>query len=247
MAERIQSTSFSRLQVFEECPYRAYLAYVERVPELPRPTPPKGGEHANDRGSRVHDSCELYVRGEQEPIREMQAFMPEFTHLRDWFKKAPDQIEMEQLWCFDDEWNIVADDDWDNIWLRVKLDLKVMIAPDYALVVDYKTGKKYGNEVKHAQQNQLYIISTFMRYPEIELTKGEFWYLDQKDISNMELTRKQGLRFFKNFDTRLHAMTDCTNFKAKPNGHTCRFCPYSPQEYSNKWVNKNGACKFGVS
>lgn len=247
MTDTIRATSFSRLGVYEECPHRARLAYLEKVPELPRPEPPKGGEHANDRGSRIHDTCEFYVRGTSRACQEMKFFMPEFDHARNWFAKRSQDFEMENLWCYDTEWNQVGPKDFENIWLRVKLDLMLWVSPEQAIIVDYKTGKKYGNEVKHGQQLQLYLVSAFIRYPHLEKATAELWYLDQNEISRMTMTRQQGLRFFKNFDTRLHRMTSDEMFKPKPNGHSCKFCPYAPTQFSNKWVNKNGACTRGVA
>jgi len=246
VSDTIRATSFSRLLTYENCPHHAKLAYLDKVPELPRPTPPSG-EHANDRGSRVHDACEAYVRGQGEMVREMLAFKQEFEHARNWFAQYPEDFEMEDLWRFDTEWNNVDDRDFENIWLRVKLDLMVWVADDEAIVVDYKTGKRRFNEVKHAQQLQLYLLSSFMRYPQLHVATAELWYLDQDELTRQSMTRKQALRYFRNFDERLKRMTSDTEFKPKPNGQSCKFCPYAPSDYDNKWVKKNGACEMGVA
>jgi RecB family exonuclease len=149
------------------------------------------------------------------------------------------------MWCFDRDWAPVSDGA--HTWLRVKLDAFALIDDDHAVVIDYKTGKKFGNEIKHAQQCQLYQLAAFLRYPELEKITAELWYLDVDDISTQTFTRTQGLKFFKGFDNRAREMTSTTIFRPKANVYNCKFCPYAPAEYSNKWVNKSGDCRYGIS
>ena len=35
-------------------------------------------------------------------------------------------------------------------------------------------------------------------------------------------------------------------FSPRPSAWNCRFCPYGPEDTSNKWVNKSGACPHGA-
>jgi hypothetical protein len=245
MADPIKAWSFSRLSTFENCPYQAQLAYVDKIAELPRPAPVKGNEHANDRGSRIHQGAEDYVKGKRdEQLPEMKKFEAEFTRMRKMY--AEGDVSLEHMWCFDRDWRAVGPKDFDNIWLRVIIDGLVFLNSEEAVVIDYKTGKKWGNEVKHAQQCQLYQLSTFLKYPQLKKITTELWYLDQDDIMTMSFTREQGLRFWQNFNDRGMEVTGTTLYKPKPNGHSCRFCPYGPEESSNKWLNKNGACPHGV-
>ena len=61
------------------------------------------------------------------------------------------------------------------------------------VVIDYKTGKRWGNEVKHAQQTQLYALGTALRYDEIQNVYTELWYLDLDELVSMSMTRSQAL------------------------------------------------------
>lgn len=246
--DTIKAWSFSSLQKYEQCPYQAKLAKIDKIPEPERPAPPNGDEHANDRGSRIHDHAEAYVRGDTGTmLPEMLHFKQGFENLRQLFKK--NKVELEDMWCFDDAWEPVASNAWDEIWARIKLDAVAFIGEDesHAAVIDYKTGKKFGNEVKHGQQLQLYCIGTALLYPEVETITAELWYLDKDELTSMTFSRRQALRFMRGFNERAVKMTTDTQFKPKPNKSSCMFCPYGPKEFSNKWVNKSGHCEFGVN
>ena len=99
---------------------------------------------------------------------------------------------------------------------------------DTTIVVnDYKTGKRWGNEVKHAQQTQLYALGAVLRYNEIQHVYTELWYLDLDELVSMSMTRSQALRFFRGWDDRNSMMLACVNFEPKPSKLACRWCPYS--------------------
>lgn len=219
----IKAWSHSRLGVFEQCPLRAKLAYIDKIPEPERPLPPGKREHANDRGSRVHDAAEIYVKEPIELLPELKAFADEFKALRALYKTG--KVSLEGEWGFDRDWNPVSYYD-PKTWLRMKLDAFVRVTDTHAVVIDYKTGRKFGNEVKHAEQGQLYQLGVFMRYPDLQTVDVEFWYTDQDDLTHMHYRRDQGLRFYKNFDNRGNAITSCTDFKPNPNIFNCRWCPY---------------------
>lgn len=234
------------MQVYEQCAYQSKLARIDKIPEADRGTPPAGmKEWPHVRGERVHDAAEMFCRGERSDlIHELRFFEPELRRIRELYECGI--VEMEEMWCFNRDWEIVDDDDYENIWLRSKLDVALFPQPAHAVVVDYKTGKKVGNEVKHASQGQLYAVSCFMRYPEIQRVDVEFWYLDHDLLYQQMYTRTAGLMFWKKWDMRGKKMTGDMFFDANPNKWNCKFCPYGPEETSNKWVQKNGACTHGV-
>jgi len=223
---KINTWSYSRLTTFEQCKLRAKLAYIDRIPEPERPLPPGKTEHANDRGTRIHNAAELFVQGGIELIPELHSFREEFLRLRELFKQG--KVSLEGEWAVDRNWEPTA---WhsSNVWARIKLDAFVRMSKTHGVVIDYKTGKKFGNEIKHAEQCQLYQLAAFLRYPELEVIDVELWYTDQNDLTHMRYTREQGLRFFQNFDRRGHAVTDTTEFPPNPNIFSCRWCPYGPR------------------
>ena len=231
----IKSWSFSRNSDFETCKKMAFLKYVERIPEPERPLPPGKSEHANDRGTRVHDSCEHFVDGTSDDLapEAEKHFGWQLTWLRELHKDG--LVSLEGEWGMDRDWNVAG---WKEGWLRLKLDAIVFHSDTEATVIDYKTGKKWGNEVKHAQQLQLYQLITFLRYPKLEHVTAELWYLDQNEVTSQKFTRSQGLRFKQNWQNKGTAITTATTFPTNANKFSCKYCAYGP------WGT--GHCAVGV-
>ena len=273
----ILTWSPSRLVDFEKCKFYAHLKHDRRIPEPDRPLPPGKTEHANDRGSRIHNELELYVRGDGPMPPEASKFEDHFVKMRDLYEAGV--VSLEGEWGMDRQWNpcgwngewreadkithlgrefakakklpdrglpgeliLVAGTfyEWLPVWLRLKLDALVHLSETEAVVIDYKTGKKFGNEIKHGEQLQMYQLCTFLRYPKLEVVHTELWYLDVDDLTHKMFTRDQGLRFKRSFDQRGSAVTDCTDFKPNPNRFSCHWCRYGTKEGST------GDCKVGV-
>jgi hypothetical protein len=236
---RLKTWSHSRLTVFESCKLRAKLTYVDRIPEPERPLPLGKTEHANDRGTRLHDAAEKYVHGGVELQPELsRCFEPEFKKARELIMAGKGTTEGE--WGFNRNWEPTA---WmsEDVWVRMKLDLCILLSDDEAVSIDYKSGKRYGNELKHAEQMQLYTIGTLCRNPKLKKVTTELWYLDLDELATMTYTREQGLRFTRNFERRGDLLTACVDFPANPSVYACKWCPYKPAHKGG-----TGHCAVGV-
>jgi len=231
----ITSWSFSRLKDFEACPLKAYVKYVEKRPDTMDKT-------AADRGTMIHDACEKFVRGEGEFIAEMHRFRDYFAELKPKYEAG--DVELEENWGFTLDWEITG---WwdDDIWCRMKLDNFTVDERDerghviVATPTDYKSGKKYGNEVTHSQQGQLYALGSFLRYPTLEVANVELIYLDQGQTTKRTYTREKIMCFFKHWNDRGKRMTEAEDFPPKPNKITCMWCPFGPQ-------HGDKSCEWGV-
>jgi len=202
----IHSWSHSRALDFQKCNFMAWLKYDQKIPEPPRPLPPGKSEHANDRGTRVHDAAERYVRGEiDDLIPELHTFAPEFIRLRGLFPSGA--VHLEGEWGMDKNWEPC---DWRTAWLRLKIDSLTFLTPYEAVVVDYKTGKRWGNEIKHTEQTQLYALNTALRHPTLEVIHTELWYTDLDELHAITYERHQALRFRDRWHKRGVAMTTAT-------------------------------------
>lgn len=226
--------SFSLLKNFEACPYRVYLARVERVPE-----PPPADDSPIVRGEQIHLEAERFVRGDGPLTPALRKFATEFATLREHYQ-AGGRVELEQKWGFTQDWEFCS---WENpaCWALVKCDL-VQTLPDEPAVVeiiDYKTGKRYGNEVKHGQQLQVYAIAAFMRDPNAALVRTALWYLDEGKQTVKTYTRPEVLQLLPRLMQRVERLTKATDFPPKPNKVNCKYCPYGVS-------NGNTACPFAV-
>ena len=221
----IQSWSHSRIVDFESCKRKAALKYIQKIPEPERPLKPGQTEHANDRGSRIHDALEMFVRGNDVPYpREANSFRTEIDAMKRLFDLG--KVSLEHEWGYDQDWNTV---EWKTAWLRMKLDSLVFLSPREAVAIDYKTGRKQGNEIKHGEQLMLYQLATFLRYPDLEVVHTELWYLDHDELTHRVFTRDQGLRFKTSWNRRGTALTTTTDFPPNPNRWSCQYCPYGDQ------------------
>lgn len=282
----VHSWSYSKLSDFEKCKKYFWLKHDQRIPEPERPLKPGQLEHANDRGTRVHQSCEDFVAGRTDELcpEAEKYFGMHLDLLRTMY--ADGLVSLEGEWGLDRDWGswawsgdwmevdppmhpadfgliekkvktLPAKADanvlytvaqgrgkpakyfvWEQPWLRMKLDAMVMHDETTATVIDYKTGRKFGNEVKHGEQLQLYQLATFMRYPQLQTVYAELWYLDQNEVTSQKFSRAMGLRYRDKFTRRGNALTSCEVFPPNPNKFTCKWCQYGP------W--NGGQCPEGV-
>lgn len=232
---KLKAGSYSRLEVFEKCKAQAKYKFIDKIPEPERPLPAGKTEHANDRGTRLHNAAEMYVKGGVELIPELKKFEGEFDKAREMYANSEATTEGE--WAFTREWEPVA---WmsSNVWVRIKCDLVLFPEEEYAVVVDYKSGKKYGNEIKHNEQLQMYTIGALCKYPELKKVTTELWYLDLDDLSTITYNRDQGLRLIPQYEKRILALTECEEWPANPNKFSCRWCAYGPKG--------SGHCQVGI-
>ena len=214
----IKRWSFSALTIFERCAFWAKLKYEDRVPE-----PEFSRGPAAVRGQQAHDDAERFVQGKVKLARELESFAPEFHRLRELY--AEGTVELESTLAFDNDWSRVADRSA-GLWVKMVLDTRVQLAPATRLVVDYKTGKKDGNEVKHAEQGQLYMVSEFAADPKLADVWVEFWYLDLDVLTKVHYPREHYEAHKASFHRRGSAMTSANFFPPSPSKRNCRFCPY---------------------
>ena len=164
----IPAWSHSTLKTFEACAYRSYIAKVKRIQEDFGP--------AAKRGSVIHKLAEDYVRGQIPKFpSDLKKFKSKYEELRKLFTAT--KVEVEGDWGFTIDWEPCA---WmaPDVWARIKLDAIVHETDTSARVIDYKTGKMFGNEISHSQQALTYAIGSFFRYPKLEHVQTELWYLD---------------------------------------------------------------------
>ena len=231
----VRRWSFSALKDFEACPYRTYLAKVQKEPQPEIGDQP---DHPLVRGDRIHKEAEAFIRGEGPLTRDLRKQSTRLKELAEGYEEG--RVLVEERWCFRQDWSVCDPDDPD-IWLMVIADAVEFPNNHTAIIDDWKTGKSMGKEVAHGQQRQLYALAAFMRFAKITHIRSAMRYLDEKPDQKKDtgFSRESIAPLIQRWEQRAKAMTNALVFPAKPNRGNCRFCPFGPS-------NGTGVCSYGV-
>lgn len=200
--------SFSSLELYEKCPQWWKRKYIDRMKEPPREAGPA------ERGTELHNCMENFFYAKA-PLPENLTYMQ--PKVDAW--KAQKAIAEEE-WGFDRDWKITP---WATAWLRMKLDVAV---PSIGMVIDYKSGKKDGNEVKHARQGLLYAVGTQIRYPELDKVTVRFEYLDHQKTSERVWRLPQLIAAKETFNRQALQIEADTEHRPNPQKWKCMYCPF---------------------
>lgn len=214
------------MQLWEQCP--AKYKY-EKIDKLPAPK-----SEAMQRGIRIHMLCESYIKG-----KDPNAVPPELHRFKSIFPELHAlQPVVEQQWGFTDKWKPTG---WfsrgaNATWLRVVPDCVVLYEDDTAELIDYKTGKPWGD---NEDQMDLFGTALLSKYSHVNEVSIRLWYLDtgeEKPSKPWIKNRKTLADSKKRWNERVAPMFADTEFKPTPNSK-CNWCPYSNAE--------GGPCKYG--
>jgi RecB family exonuclease len=229
----INSWSFSSLKQYEKCPHSIYLKRIKRIEG-----PPADDKSPLIRGVKIHEEAEEFVDGRLPDLpKSLKKFEDEFEDLCGLFLDGI--VMLEEEWGYLRDWTPCDYNDFENVWLRIKGDAVIQYDKETFTIIDYKTGKSWGNEVSHTQQGQLYAIGLLHRFPSAESITVEFWYLDEGRTTRKHYTRAKLDRVKAAFDKRANAMTTTIDFPPKPNAMNCKWCDYGV-------FKGNGKCAFAV-
>jgi len=230
---RITAWSYSRLTLYESCPFKAKCKFIDKLPEKENP--------AMFRGGAIHSLAEEYVSGHMsgKPADKLKAedLRPEFEKVilpsfkKDFTTAKKGKPLCEQEWAFTSSWEPTGWFDKDA-WCRIKTDL-IFWRKKELVITDHKTGKK---RESHKDQLSLYAVGGFLLYPVIERISSELWYLDQGPPNTAQVFLRENLTSeIKRWEDRARPMLADTTFVATPS-RECTWCPYSK--------SNGGPCKF---
>lgn len=225
----LKAWSNSIFGAMNKCPYRVYLQNIKRLK-------PKKNEFSQ-RGIDLHAAAEQYVKGELIDLpEELESFSDKFDYLKSKYQEG--NIFVEQQWAFDKEWNVVK---WfsSDTWYRMVVDVYIQESPTSVRLIDYKTGKKFGNEMSHNIQLCDYAVGIVSRFPETEFIKSELWYLDTGEVTIKEWPATLIKDIFKTTTTKRGLkITNTTEFLPRPSKNNCKYCGFF--DNGCKWGIKNG-------
>lgn len=227
----LKNWSFSGLKTYEQCPFRRSL---QKIGGHKEPSGP-----AAERGSKIHDGIEKFIKGEIDSLPKLKPLVTKFiTAQRTAYING--KIHLEENWCIDKEWNTV---DFADRWGIFIIDYYIIESLTSAKIIDWKSGKSFGNEMKHAEQLLFYTCSAFARYPKLEYVTVAACYVDE-DKFGLErgFTRAQIKPLRDMLTKRALIMTTAQNFPPSPSKSNCKWCKFKEM----KDANDKYLCEWGV-
>lgn len=210
----VPSWSLSRLKDYERCP--ALYAYRVRKQHVEAPSP------ALERGNRIHALMEAAMGGAtlEGALARYQGYVDEH--------RAMPGLQVERMWSYDVGWRPDG-----APWLRMKLDAFVQPTWETAKVIDWKTGRIYGD---YDDGMRLYALGALLRFPTVKEVEVELVYLDQRKAYSDKIKREKVDTLKDDFNRRALRLFEDEAYDPSPGDH-CRWCGFS--------AAKGGPCKEG--
>lgn len=229
VANPIKAWSYSRLALYEMCPFAFKCKNIDKLPDPPGP--------AMARGNEIHKEMANYVASVSGAVLPsvLAPTAKGRTHLRlvNEVRALPkaDKI-VEEQWGFTKGWKGTG---WfgKDTWWRVILDVGVIYADNTAEVIDWKTGKKYDTNEDQMSQFAVAIVA---RFPHVTHVSTRLAYLDTGQEEIAEFSSRDVPKLKAEFEKRVAAMTGDHTFPMRPNDK-CKWCNFSK--------SKGGPCRFG--
>jgi hypothetical protein len=229
---RITAWSFSRYSAYSQCPLLCKLRNIDKIPEVVNP--------AMVRGAKIHDLARDYLQGKiaKLPI-ELGLQKKLFLALKNKIK-ASKQIFVEEQWAFTKDWVKTDWRNWGECFLRVKTDC-AEVNGSFMEIFDWKTGRFRQEDAVtiYTEQLELYAMSGFLLYPQVNEIQAKLIYLDVKEKFSRPYFRSELPMLQKVWEKRTRAMLNDTRFAPRPNTK-CMWCHYRS---SNKTMG-GGQCRF---
>lgn len=238
---QIKAWSFSRYNTYKQCPLKAKLKFIDKIKEP--------GSAPMQRGAETHDIAKDYLTlpGRRLVPNELVLFSELFKGLRKRSRKISTFMVVEETWAFKKDWTQTVWDDWDDCWVRIKLDSAWLEDDETMIVNDWKTGKFREDDIEdYMEQLELYALAALILHPHVELVKPRLAYLDEGMTypetprwTDIVFDRKDIPRLKKLWAKRVEPMLNDTIFAPRAN----KFC-YNCYFKKNNKDEGGGQCKF---
>jgi CRISPR/Cas system-associated exonuclease Cas4 (RecB family) len=231
----IKFWSFSSSKTYDKCPKAIEHRYVLKTPK-----------DARDNSAAEHKELELYLEGGKKPSGSVGGgdpavygnpvdpqqfkFEGQVAEIRELCELHP--FTQEEMLYLNSNWEPVTE--FKDAWLLAAMDVAIRISETEITIVDWKSGKREGNEISHLHQGQLYALCAWKKWPELTKFNVIFVYLDHGTETKATWKRGHLERIFPVWDAKGKAITSAMKFPAKPNKYSCRYCDYA------------GSCEFAI-
>ncbi len=227
--KQLKAWSYSTWNMWRICPQRIFYSKIERLPD------PLG--KAAQRGTEVHGIAEEFVAGKIDELptrgngKILIPFKPDLIQLRD-----EPTVKVEVDFTFTETWRKTHWRDWNDAWVRMKIDVLYRPEPGHVVLLDYKTGRKRD----YAKQTEIYALGCFTAHKSAEKVTTEIWFLDHPNdddaITSFDFGREEMGTLQAEWERRVKPMMEDTVYRPSP-GNDCSWCPFSKK--------KGGPCEAG--
>lgn len=251
-AKQIKAWSFSRYNLYTQCPAKAKYEFIDKLKE------PKS--EAMARGAKLHDDAEAYEKGKRKtnPFKSEPAKSELLRVRKLWRQRAKLALAgqapiVEDMWSFTREWSETTWNDWTGCWVRIKLDAAVWLDEETLEVTDWKSGKFHEDQnQQYLEQLDLYALGAFLKFEHLLKVLPRLVYVDAGVIfpdpaKPIVYTRDDLPRLKKRWEGRTKKMLADRLFSPRP-GWYCQGCYFNHStKYGwgkNKKPKPAGPCKF---
>ena len=215
-----QPWGFSKLDTFRECPAKFKYQFIEKRPQQTSP--------ALERGSKMHDDLEAFLRGW---ISTPPDSALEWKEQLEALKKL--DVITEQSWGFTKDWLKLPDWFHKDTWLRAKADAHYLKdGGDTLIIIDFKSGQY---RVPSTEQIELYAIAGLSVYPNVKKVIAQFWFIDANDTYEREYTALHLIELRRKYEDYVKPIYTETAWEPQPS-RGCKWCSYS--------ISRGGPCRF---
>jgi hypothetical protein len=226
--------SLSRYNKWRGCAYQYLLECVLKGPDR-KPKYKAPPSRAMERGIAIHAKLEEKLKGN------VTGMPDELAKLK---KEINNLCKVEAIpeapWTLTEDFEQTYATDWNNAWLRAKIDAHQYFDDEELLIVDLKTGRF---NIAQAQMD-LYAAMSQFYYPDAENIRVELWFSDQGEIHGDDYTPKEARDLWKRWVKRAKDMLSDRKFLPSP-GPACKKYGGCPMRSDKKLIDgRPGPCHF---
>jgi hypothetical protein len=213
--------TISALKDFETCPAKYRWSYLFEPADwqaIGYRLVPARSSPAMDRGTEVHLTCEHFLLGEVSAEGLHPAIGPAWRAQLQGLK-AFGAIP-EQQWELEEGWHPLVNG---PLWLRMKIDAHYQPGADTLVIIDFKTGKPYPQNM---EQVEVYALAGFAKFDSVQEVQGELWYLDHEEPHAKTFKRADAPKLARKWEQRAGRLLGADEYPPRPN-RFCAGCPYN--------------------
>ncbi len=204
------SWSYSRYTSFENCPKQYFHVNVAKDVS--------DRNAFNEKGEDEHKIIERYLRYGNPLPPTLVPMQPVFDKIMN----TPGLRGIEEAVCITDQYQPTHFKDWENGWLRGKLDF-TLTANGVTTYIDWKTGKFRPSD----EQILLMALMLFAADPSVHTVNGALVFIYHGKSHRLTVTRDRVVEGWNHFLPTVRAMMQAEqqmNFPARQ-GPLCAYCP----------------------